>query len=133
MSNVRRAVYDGGLGRQGTGGDVAVEFCSPLTITADTNRTLTVADICLGVLNFTGFTAARTLTTDTAANILAAFPQLNIGETVAMQIGITVAFAGTMAAGAGVTLAGKAAVPASGAAMLYFIRTGAATVTCMVI
>lgn len=134
MSNVRRVVQDGGgLGRQGTGGDVGIEFGTPLTIATDVNYTLDVAAISRGVLNFSSWTAGRTLTTDTAANILAAFPLLNIGETVAMQVGLVAAFAGTMAAGTGVTLRGKAAVPASGASTIYFIKTAATTVDCMVI
>lgn len=133
MSNVRRVVQDGGLARQGTGGDVGVELATPLVIATDANRTITVADISLGVLAFTGFTAGRTLTTDTAVNILAAFPLLNVGEAVSMQIGISTAFAGTWAAGAGVTLKGKAAVPASGAATIYFIKTSATTVDALVI
>ena len=134
MSNVRRVVQDqGGLGRGGVGGDVVVEVARPQVIATDANRTLTVADIAQGVLAFTGFTAGRTLTTDTAANILAAFPLVEIGECVSVSVGISVAFAGTLAAGTGVTLKGKAAVPASGAATIYFIRTGAATVDCLVV
>lgn len=134
MSSIRYIAQDvGGLQRAATGGDCVVEIVFPLIVTADTARTLTVSDISRGVLAFTGLTTARVLTTDTAANILAAFPNLAVGECVSLQIGISTAFAGTLAAGAGVTLAGKAAVPASGFATLYFQRTGAATVTCLAV
>ena len=47
--------------------------------------------------------------------------------------GTITAFAGTFAAGTGVTLAGKATVPASGHVNLLVTRTGAATVTVTVL
>lgn len=134
MSNVRQLVQDsGGLARQCVGGDLITTVATPLYIATDANRTLTVADISQGVLAFTGFTTGRTLTTDTAVNILAAAPLLNIGEAISVQIGISTAFAGTLAAGTGVTLKGKAAVPASSSAILYFIKTSATTVDCLVV
>lgn len=134
MSNVRLVVQDvGGLGRNVRGGDVVVSDATPLVIATDANRTITVTDIAAGVLAFTGFTAGRNLTTDTAANILAANPLLEIGECISLQVGISTAFAGTLVAGAGVTLKGKAAVPASSNATIYLTRTGATTVDCLVI
>lgn len=133
MSNTRNIVQDSGLSRAARAGDLEICACAPLVIATDAARTLTVADMAQGVIAFTGFTAARVLTTDTAANILAANSMLDIGEAIVVQIGISTAFAGTMAAGTGVTLKGKAAVPASGSAMLYFIKTSATTVDCLVI
>jgi hypothetical protein len=134
MSGVRLMVQDpGGLMRAGRAGDNRIEMVTPFTIATDANDILTVTKVASGVINYTGFTAARTLTTDTAANLLIAFPMMDIGDTVLMQIGVTQAFVGTLAAGTGVTLKGKAAVPASGAATLYFTRTAAATFDCLCI
>ena len=134
MAGVRAVVADpGGLSRLGRAGDNRIELIVPQIIATDAVDTLTVAKLSAGLLAYTGFTAARVLTTDTAANILAAFPQLDIGDTVSMQIGISTAFAGTLAAGAGITLQGKAAVPASGAANLYFTKTSATTMNCLCI
>ena len=130
----RRMIQDiGGLTRAARAGDGVIEIVAPAVIATDTNYTLTATDVAKGALSFSGWTAGRTLTTDTAANLLAVFSNMDIGDSVSMQIGISVAFAGTMAAGSGVTLKGKSAVPASGAATLYFTRTGAATFDCLVI
>ena len=134
MAGVRAVVQDpGGLSRAGRAGDNRLELVVPTIISADAVDTLTVAKIAAGLVAYTGFTAARVLTTDTAANILAAFPSMDIGDSISLQIGISTAFAGTLAAGTGITLKGKTAVPASGAATLYFTRTGAATMDCLTV
>ena len=123
----------GGLSREAANGDGIFQVPVVKTVSADANYTITATDIAGGVLAFTGFTAGRNLTTDTAANIIAAFPQLNVGEAVVLQVGISVAYAGTLVAGTDVTLAGKATVVASGSAFLYFTKTSATTVTLTVI
>ena len=134
MAGVRAIVQDvGGLMRAGRAGDNRLELIVPTIIAADASDTISVAKIAAGLLAYTGFTAGRNLTVDTAANILAAFPNMDIGDSISVQIGISTAFAGTLVTAAGITLKGKAAVPASGAATLYFIRTGAATMDCLCI
>jgi len=129
----RVMIQDGGLSRAARAGDGFLQAVSPIVITADAVDTLNVTKIAAGLVAYTGLTAARVLTTDTAANLVAAFPFLDIGDSIALQVGISTAFAGTLGAGTGVTLRGKAAVPASGSAILYFIRTGAATFDCLAI
>ena len=134
MAGTRAVVQDpGGLMRAGRAGDNRLELIVPIIIAADAVDTLTVTKIASGLLAYTGFTASRNLTTDTAANIIAAYPQMDIGDSISLQIGISTAFAGTLVAGTGITLQGKAAVPASGAAALYFTKTGAATMNCLCI
>lgn len=129
MSAIRAIVQDqGGLSRAARAGDGLFSMPAPLVVATDANRTLVVADIAQSVISFSGFTAGRTLTTDTAANILAAYPAMDIGDSIALQLGVSVAFAGTFAAGTGVTLKGKAAVPASGAVIVYITKTSATTV-----
>lgn len=129
MSALRSMVMDGGLVRVARAGDNLNSSCSLLTVAADANRTLTAADLAGGLIQFTGFTAGRTLTLDTAANILAANPWMDIGDSFRVDVSIVPAFAGTLATGTGVTLAGKTAVPASGYNTLVITKTGAATVT----
>jgi hypothetical protein len=79
-------------------------------------------------LQYTAFSAGRNLTTDTAANIIAAFPELNVGESIVIAVSCVAAFAGTWVAGAGVTLAGRATTPASSYSLVVITKTGAATV-----
>lgn len=134
MSALRPIVQDGGgLSRNARAGDNVLSTRSLTTIATDTNATLAVATIAGGLVQFTGFTAGRTLTTDTAANIIAANPWMDIGDSFEVVVSISTAFAGTLAAGTGVTLAGKATVVASGLATLLFTKTGAAAVTCTVL
>ena len=132
MAGVRAIVQDpGGLQRAGRAGDNRIELVVPQIISADAADTLTVAKIAAGALVYTGFTATRALTTDTAANIIAAFPAMDVGDSVALSIGITTAFTGTITAGTGVTLAGRTTCVASGSITLYFTKTSATTVTCV--
>ena len=133
MSNVRALVQDvGGLMRAARNGDTIL---NPVitTVTADAADTLTVAKIAGGVVQYTGFSAGRVLTTDTAANILAAYPALDVGDSIHLVVSVTPAFAGTYAAGAGVTLAGRATTPASSYSLIYITKTSATTVTWTVL
>lgn len=130
---VRNMVMDGGLQRIGGGGDISVEMCVPQVIAADAVDTILAAEIANGVIVYTGFTAGRNLTTDTAANILALYTALNIGECLQLDISSTAAFAGTFVAGAGVTLKGRATVPASSHVHVYITKTSATTVDWLVL
>lgn len=129
MSALRWMLQDGGLERVARSGDNTMTCMVCKTIATDANAILDVATVAGGFVQFTGFTAGRTLTTDTAANILAANPWMDIGDTFAINVSITTAFAGTLVAGTGVTLAGRATVPASSVIPLLFTKTGTATVT----
>lgn len=99
------------------------------SIATDANLTLSVSDIAGGATLFTGFTAGRNITTPTAAQILAAAPDMDIGDSFAFTLSTSVAFAGTFVAGANVTLAGRAALPASGSVYTVVTKTSATTVT----
>ena len=97
MSSVRPMVQDvGGLARAGRGGDLLVTTNTPLVVSAAGAHTLVVAEMARGAVVFTGLSAGANLTTDTAANILAAFPNLDVGESVVVEIGIEDAFALTL-------------------------------------
>jgi hypothetical protein len=122
-------IQDGGLARNSRAGDNPLSSRSLVTSAADANATLTVATIAGGLVQFTGFTAGRNLTMDTAANILAANPWMDIGDSFEVDISITAAFAGTYVTAAGVTLAGRATALASSISKLLITRTGTATVT----
>ena len=130
MSVFKQVIYDGSLQRQAFPGDVigAAEIIQNLT-TASAG-TLAAGLLLSGILNRTGPTGAYTDTTDTAQNIInalvAGYNYQTTGVTgisgmVAAQPGTsvrlryinTVAFAMTLAAGSGVTLAGNTGVNAS--------------------
>lgn len=134
MSAIRTIVQDAaGLSRNARAGDNILSTRKLTTVAADANATLDVATIAGGLVQYTGFSAGRNLTTDTAANIIAANPWMDIGDSFEVAVSISTAFAGTLVAGTGVTLAGKATVVASGLAILLITKTAAATVTVTVL
>lgn len=96
--------------------------------TTDANHTLTVAEMAGGAVYYSALSAGRQVTTPTAANILAAAPDMDIGDTFAFIVSIQDAFALTWVAGAGVTLDGRATTPASSFSIIVVEKTGAATV-----
>lgn len=113
-------------GSQGMG---EVSNIAVRTIATDANVTLAVTDMAGGAVLFTGFTAGRNITTPTAAQILASAPDMDIGDSFSLTLSVSVAFAGTYAAGTGVTLAGRTTLPASSSAYIVVTKTSATTVT----
>jgi len=90
---------------------------------------LTGAGIAGGVITRSGSTAVYTDTTDTAANIIAAMPNANIGQSFELVVKNTVGFAQTITGGTGVTVSGISIVPANSAVRFLVTYTAAATVT----
>lgn len=110
-------------------GDGYIANPAIVTQAADSNQVLTVAAIAGGIYQRSGMTVGRTDTTDTAANYLAAFTGMDIGDSYIFKISVTVAVVLTLAAGTGVTLAGKTTVAASGVGEFLLTKTSATTVT----
>ena len=129
---VRPAVYDGGMQRVARNGD-AIASRKLSVITTDAAQTLAFADMAGGLVSFSSFTAGRVVTTDTAVNILAANPWMDIGDQFELLVSCNAAFAATWAAGAGVTLAGRATTPASSSTVIVVTKTSATTVTWTVL
>lgn len=130
---VRAEVYEKGMSRQARIGDGWIANPKLSSVSTDANYTVLTTDVLAGILQFTGFTAGRTLTTPTAALILAAMPDMDVGDSYMMLVSITVAYAGTWAAGTGVTLAGRATTPASTATWVQIKKTSDSAVTWTVI
>lgn len=119
----------GGLVRSMGAGDGFVANPILQTQATDSAQTLTVAQINSGIYIRSGMTAGRTDTTDTAVNILAAAPDMGVGDSYMFAISVTTAFALTLSGGVGVTLAGYTSVPASGMRWFVVTKTAATTVT----
>lgn len=99
------------------------------TVLADANSTITAAAITGGLVTQVP-TAARTDTTDTAANISAAFPNMDVGDSYLFFICAKAAFALTIAGGTNVTASGNLTVPASTGKFFLLVKTaGGATPT----
>jgi hypothetical protein len=117
------------LPRPGFAGSGWLANPRPIVSTQDIALTLTTDQISSGWLTFSSFTAARVVTTPTAAQIIAAMGEdFSIGDTYVFLVSVATAFAATWAAGAGVTLQGSAATEAGTFSLVAITRTGAATV-----
>lgn len=97
--------------------------------TTDANHTLTVDEMAGGFVYYSALSAGRTVTTPTAALILAQATDMDIGDSFSFIVSIQDAFAITWAAGTGVTLDGRATTPASSFSIITVTKTAATTVT----
>lgn len=102
-------------------------------IATDANVTLTTTQMAGGVITLAAFTAGRNVTTPTAAAILAEATDMDIGDAFMIQVATLVAFAGTWVAGVGVTLVGRATIPASSNVHVIITKTSATAVTWTVV
>lgn len=100
---------------------------SAVTIATAGDGVLTAAGITAGIINRTGPTADFTDTTDTAAAIYAANP--NVGATFYVWIKNTTAFKETLAGGTGVTPSTVVIVPPNSAGLYLFTITSATAVS----
>jgi len=101
--------------------------------TTDANHTITVAEMAGGVIYYSALSAGRTVTTPTAALMLAAAPDMDIGDTFLLIVSIQDAFAITWAAGTGVTLLGRATTPASSNSIIVVEKTSSTTMNWTVL
>ena len=113
------------IGRQGQGLLGNIDITSKTT---DANHTITVAEMSGGMIYYSALSAGRTVTTPTAALILAAAPDMDIGDSFSFIVSIQDAFAITWAAGTDVTLVGRATTPASSFSIVTVTKLTATTV-----
>lgn len=105
-----------------------------VVVATDTAQTMTINQISGGAVIYSSFTAARVVTTPTAAAIIAAMgSDYNIGDTFVFAVSAVAAFAVTWAAGTGVTLVGSASVEASTWSMVLIEKTSETTVNWIVL
>ena len=114
------------IGRAGQGmlGNITVA-----EVTTDAAMTMTVAQMSGGAVYYSALSAGRVVTTPTAAAILAAAPDMDLGDAFFFWVSIQDAFAITWAAGAGVTLLGRATTAASGSSLVVVTKLSATTVS----
>jgi hypothetical protein len=118
-------------------GVITTDFTPPqanAALTTVGNGTLLAAPIVGGVLTRSGSTAAFTDTTDSAANIILALPNSQVGQSWELSIVNTTAFPETLAAGAGVTLTGLASpIPANSTGKFLCTYTAGAAVSMQMV
>jgi len=105
------------------------QFLSAADLDAQSG-TLSAAQIVGGILVHTSVTGAGTLTTDTAANIIAAFPGIEAGDAIECRVINDGTQVVTLAGGTGVTVADAGqTIGADESALLLFVCNSATTMT----
>jgi len=113
------------VSRQGLGLVANIDITSKTT---DADHTITVAEMSGGMIYYSALSAGRSVTTPTAALMLAACPDMDIGDSFSFFVSIQDAFAITWVAGVGVTLVGRATTPASSWSLITVTKLSATTV-----
>lgn len=121
---VRPCVYDASMERQARGGEGFMAMPLVITNAAAGNQTISVSQIAAGVARFTGAAGTVTYTTPTAAELAAAFPTMDIGDTYVFSIVNTTAQLATIAGGTGVTAVTGLLTLLSGSGLFLLEKTG---------
>ena len=110
-----RTQIDGGANnvRQQQPGEVVLDQFKLIPLATIGAGTLLPGHILSGVLNRTGPTGAYSDTWPSASSILAASPQLSVGDSFSVLVRNTVAFAMTSVAGSGIVLGANTDIAAS--------------------
>ncbi len=127
---VRAKVIQGAMMRPARCGDGWLGMIRRTDNSTDANSTITTAMILGGLYSRSGTNTSRTDTTDTAANILAAMPDMDIGDTYMFMVAnLTGTNAVTIAGGTGVTASGNLSVLALTTKWFMLTKTSATAMT----
>lgn len=124
---IRPAVYDGSLGRNGRRGDGWAAMVQPVN-PGDAAVTLTPGQLSTGLIAAITLTGARAYTLPLAVDMAAAFPQMDIGDSMMVLIyavGNTI----TMTTNTGWTVAGTATIATTVSRWFRIEKTAAAAFT----
>jgi len=126
----RACVYEKGMERQARAGDGWLANPVITTNAAAGNQSITLAMIAGGAGVFTGAAGGVQYTIPVAADIIAAFPQMDIGDSLTFTVTNTAAQVATLnTAAAGVTYAGFTTANAATRTGII-TKTSGTTVTC---
>lgn len=120
-----------GLSRQARAGDGWLAQVQPTTMSTDSNQTITVPAILGGLWVRSGTNTNRTDTTATAAAILAALPDMDIGDTYLFMVANTTANPIVVAGGTNVTASGNLTVATLTTKFFLLTKTSATEMTML--
>lgn len=129
MNNTRPLVREGAMVRPARDGDGLMAFFDPQIMNVDAASTITVANMAGGLIIRTTAATNRIDTTPTAAAIIAAYPEMDVGESFIVTISNQTAVTITIAGGAGVTASGNLVIAATSMRLFMFTKTSATTMT----
>ena len=128
LFNRVQSTSQSGLPQIGRAGQGFLGNISIVTKTTNADHTITVAEMAGGMIYYDSLSAGRSVTTPTAALILAAAPDMDIGDSFSFVVSIQDAFAITWVAGTNVTLVGRPTTPASSWSLITVTKLSATTV-----
>lgn len=129
---VRAKVVQDAMERRARCGDGWLGMIRRTDNSTDANSTITTAMILGGLYTRSGTNTSRTDTTDTAANILAAMPDMDIGDTYMFMVGnLTGTNPVVIAGGTGVTASGNLTVVALTTKWFMLTKTSATAMTLL--
>jgi len=123
----RPMVFTGGMPKLAMSGDGWLSMAKPYRVNTDSNQIIGVAGLASGVWS-RGMANPRTDTTADGATIIAAFPNMGIGDGMWLLVSCPAAGTLTLAAGANSTVTGTLTVPAGGNRWFFVSRTSATNI-----
>lgn len=129
----RACLYKGGIEQEARAGDGFLANPLITTNASAGNQSITVTQIAGGIAQFTGAAGAVNLTLPTAAAILAAFPDMDIGDSYLFAVSNTAAQAATITTNTGITLSGNSAVVNATMKWVLLVKTASTTMNAVVL
>ena len=132
MSFKRFIVRDSGLQREARVGDGFAAMPKITSVATAGDLTLSVAAVQGGIAQFTGAAGAVAYTLPLAADLIAAFPMMDIGDTYVFVIQNTASQNATVTTNTGITLTGNVVINAA-SKFVVLTKTAATTMDACVL
>ena len=130
---VRPTVFQGGFQRPARVGDGMMATPVITTIATAGSLTMPVAGVLGGILQYTGAAGAVAYTLPLAADLIAAMPDMDIGDSYMFIMVNTAAQNATNTTNTGITLSGNSAVVNASRAFIVLTKTAATTMNAVVL
>ena len=130
---VRPTVFQTGLQRPARIGDGFMANPLITTIATAGSLTMPVAGVLGGILQYTGAAGAVAYTLPLAADLIAAMPDMDIGDSYMFVMVNTAAQNATITTNTGITLSGNSAVVNASRAFIVLTKTSSTTMNAVVL
>lgn len=133
MGFMRSMVREAGVEREAKQGEGMLAHVKWGLVTTAGNLTLTVPQVLGGIAAFSGAAGAVAYTLPLATDLIAAMPNMDIGDTYTFIISNSAAQNATITTNTGITLSGNGAVVNAGFKILVLEKTSSTTMNCYIV
>lgn len=130
---VRPTVFQSGFQRPSRIGDGMMAAPLITSVATAGDLTLTVPAVLGGIAQFTGAAGAVAYTLPLAADLIAAMPDMDIGDSYLFAISNTAAQTATVTTNTGITLSGNAATINASMKWILLVKTAATTMNAIIL